>query len=62
MFDVSVTDDGKYLILDTRKDCDELNKVHYTEILGNTLTGELEFKPLIDEWLGGFSYIHNKGT
>jgi hypothetical protein len=54
MFDVSVTDDGRYLILDTRKDCDELNKVAYTEILGNTLTGELEFKPLIDEWLGGF--------
>ena len=62
MFGVEVTNDGKYLILDTRKDCDDLGLIGYTDITGNALTGKLEFTPLINEWIGGFSYLHNVGS
>ena len=62
MFSIEVTNDGKYLILDTRKDCDDLGLIGYTDITGNALTGKLEFTPIISEWIGGFSYIHNVGS
>ena len=61
MFSISVTEDGKYAILDTRKDCDDLGLVAYADISGNPLTGKIEFTPIIIEWIGGFSYIYNIG-
>ena len=62
MFSISVTHDGKYAILDTRKDCDDLGLVAYADISGNPLTGKIEFTPIINEWKGGFSYVHNIGS
>ena len=65
MFDVEVTNDGKYAVLSTRKDCDDLNKVAFADLTTEAhskLDGKLEFTPLIDEWLGGFSYLHNVGS
>jgi len=62
MFSVSVTADGKYAILDTRKDCDDLGLVAYADISGNSLDGKIEFTSIINEWIGGFSYIHNIGS
>ena len=60
MFDVEVTNDGRYAILSTRKDCDDLNKVAFADLTteaNSGLKGKVEFTPLIDEWLGGFSYV-----
>ena len=63
MFDASVTDDGKYLLLDIRKDCDDLGLLQYADLTKNAaLDKEIVFTPLISEWLGGFSYVHNLGS
>ena len=62
MFSVSVTNDGKYLINNIRKDCDDLCLTSYAEVSDKPIDGKIEFKPLISEWLGGFSYIHNIGS
>lgn len=52
-----VSNDGKYLILDTRKDTDELGLIKFADISEDPLTAKIEFKPLINKWIGGFSYI-----
>ena len=57
MFDATVTNDGKYIILSTRKDCDDLNMVSFAKLAAGPQKGKLEFTPLINEWVGGFSYI-----
>lgn len=63
MFDASVTNDGKYLLLDIRKDCDDLGLLSYADLDQNVaLDKEIVFTPLITEWLGGFSYVHNSGS
>jgi prolyl oligopeptidase len=62
MFGAYTTNDGKYLMMDTRKDCDDLGLVSYADITGCKFDSKIEFKPLISEWLGGFSYIHNIGS
>jgi len=35
IFDLSVTNDGKYALLSTFKDCDELCKVAYADLTDN---------------------------
>lgn len=62
MFSAEVSNDGKYLILDTRKDCDDLGLVSYADISGSSFDSKIEFTPVITEWIGGFSYIHNIGS
>jgi prolyl oligopeptidase len=61
MFSAEVSNDGKYLILDTRKDCDDLGLVSYADISQSNLDAQIEFIPVITEWIGGFSYLHNIG-
>ena len=36
--------------------------VGFADITGNPLNANIEFKPLINEWIGGFTYIHNVGS
>jgi len=63
MFDVTVTNDGKYLILDIRKDCDDLGLIYQADLTTNAaLDKKIEFSPVITEWIGGFNYIHNVGS
>lgn len=57
-----VTQDGKYLIMSTRKDTKHINLLSYADISQNKLDKEIEFTPLITEWIGSFSVIHNVGT
>lgn len=63
MFSTVVSNDGNYLILDTRKNTDDINLVSYAELNPeNEINGPLNFKPLISSWISGFSYIHNIGN
>ena len=64
MFDCSVTHDGKYLMLSTRKDCDDIELLSIAELAdpSSQNKGLIEFTPLIKDWFGGFSYIHNIGS
>jgi prolyl oligopeptidase len=62
MFGIDITEDGKYALLETRKDCDDLGLVAYADISGNPLTGKVEFTPIIKEWIGGFNLMYNIGS
>ena len=62
MFSMKVTNDGKYLLLKTVKDCEDLAMIGFADITDNALTSKISFTPLINEWLGGFTYIHNIGS
>ncbi len=62
MFSIGVTFDGQYALLYTNKDCDDLCMVSFIDLTDNPLNGKLEFKPLITEWLGGFTRVHNIGS
>ena len=33
----------------------------YVDISSNNLDKKLQFKPLINDWVAGFTYIHNDG-
>ena len=54
--------DGKYLMLQTSKSAADVNLRHYADLTGVSLTQPLEFKPIVGDWIGGFSFIHNIGT
>ena len=54
--------DGKYLMLQTSKSAADVNLRHYADLTGISLTQPLEFKPIVGDWIGGFSFIHNIGT
>lgn len=66
MFIASVTNDGKYLMIYTTKDTDNVQLLHIADISKGLDQGakdlNLEIKAVIPEWIGGFSYIHNKGS
>jgi prolyl oligopeptidase len=60
MFDASVTNDGNYLLLSTRKNCDDIGLLAYADLTTPevaALTGPITFTPLISEWIGGFQYV-----
>ena len=64
MYDGEVTDDGRYLILSARKDTSITNLIQLVDLQdgrNKSLDGLLEPTPLIEDWVGGFHYIHNKG-
>ena len=73
MFGAGVTNDGKYLMIMASKDTGPQNLLQIVDLEGdgvrdyltNPYDKEAECpikpKPLIDEWIGGFSYIHNYG-
>jgi prolyl oligopeptidase len=63
MFSVQVTHDGEYLLMSTRKDCDDLELLSFAKVgeCGG-FHDKVKFTPLISEWIGGFTYIHNTGS
>jgi prolyl oligopeptidase len=62
MFSAEVSNDGKYLILDTRKDCDDLGLISYADISDCKFDAKIEFTSIISQWIGGFSYLSNIGS
>lgn len=62
MFIPEVTNDGKYLIISTTKNTDDIQLVNVADIsdgLERYKEVELPFKAIVPDWIGGFSYIHN---
>lgn len=62
LFSTSMSVEGKYLMLATSKSAADIQLRHYVDLTGVTLDKKLEFKPIIADWIGGFSFIHNIGT
>ena len=73
MFGGSVTNDGRYLMISASKDTGPRNLLKLVDLEDAAVKEYLEgsgtevkdcpIKPtdLVDDWIGGFSYIHNKG-
>jgi len=62
LFSTSMSVDGKYLMISTSRSAADIQLRHYVDLSGVTLDKKLEFKPIIGDWLGGFSFVHNIGT
>ncbi|KAI9348206.1 prolyl oligopeptidase [Obelidium mucronatum] len=66
MFSVSVTDCGRYLLLNQSESCDPKNLVFYADLEkqfgGNAVLGVPKFTPIVNEWEAEYSYITNEGT
>lgn len=53
MFAADVTEDGKYLVIQSIRGTEKKNLFHYTSIDGSiTKDTKFEFTPLIKEWMG----------
>lgn len=62
-YSVSQTDDQKYLILNTRRSTEPLNLKHFVDLSSvRDFNSKFNFYPIIDEWVGSFTVIHNEGT
>ncbi|KAJ3137430.1 hypothetical protein HK100_000643 [Physocladia obscura] len=66
MFSVSVSDCGRYLILNVSENCDPKNLVYFADLEkqfgGNSVLGVPQFTPIIDKWEAEYSWIANQGT
>jgi prolyl oligopeptidase len=65
MFGAGVTNDGKYVLLYTSKDTDDLELLQIADIShgpNQKLDSLLEVSSLVSDWIGGFGYVHNLGT
>ena len=61
-YGVATTDDGRYVVISTMKNTDDISLVSVADIFGGLdpeEKNELEFKKIIPEWIGGFNLIHN---
>jgi hypothetical protein len=59
------TEDEKYLLLTASKSTDRLNLIFFADMTlpkNKALNQSIEFKPMIDEWIGGFNLITSKGS
>lgn len=60
-----MTDDSRFLILSTKKSTEEMNLKHFVDLQQTGLTSfnqKFQFYPIIDEWVGSFTIVHNEGT
>ncbi|KAJ1693682.1 hypothetical protein LUZ63_010380 [Rhynchospora breviuscula] len=70
IFSTSVTDDGKYVLLDTTEGCDPVNKLYYCDLssLPNGLEGfkgtvnSLPFIKFIDNFDASYEYVANDAS
>jgi len=65
MFDGSVTNDGKYLLICASKDCNHINLLSYCDLTAEEnkdLKGILKPIPVVTEWIGEFDYVQNHGS
>lgn len=60
-----MTDDGRFLILSTKKSTEEVNLKHFVDLqqagIGN-FNQKFQFYPIIEDWVGSFTIVHNIGT
>jgi prolyl oligopeptidase len=60
-----MTDDSRYLMLSTKRSTEEVNLKHFVDLKEAGITDynqPFKFYPLIDEWIGSFSLVHNVGS
>lgn len=65
MFDGTVTNDGKYLLIGVARDTNRINLLYYVDLTldeNKDISGVLKPTKLIDEWIGEFDYLQNHGT
>ncbi|KAJ3416866.1 hypothetical protein HDV05_008451 [Chytridiales sp. JEL 0842] len=66
MYGVSVTADGRYVVLKTSESCDPKNLVSVCDLQeqfgGNSIKGVPVFKSIVKDWLAEFDVIANIGT
>ena len=58
MFGTSVSDDGRYLIMNISNSCDPINKLYIMDLTQK----ERKFVKVVDEFKAAFSYITNEGS
>jgi prolyl oligopeptidase len=61
-FAVTTSEDDKYLMLFQMKGTDIKNLVSYADLTHpevKKLDKKIEFKPIIDQWVGAFNYVQN---
>eukprot|EP00056_Hartaetosiga_gracilis_P008666 m.124778 g.124778 ORF g.124778 m.124778 type:complete len:703 (-) comp12963_c1_seq3:909-3017(-) len=61
MSSVTITKDGKYLVLSISEGCDPVNRFYVTEC-PQVIDGKIEPKKLIDNFDAGYNYIANVGS
>lgn len=73
MFSAGVTNDGRYLTISAQRDTSPVNLLYLVDLetpevaeyLAQPFDKEkacpVKPTPLVEDWIGGFSYIHNKG-
>ena len=62
-FSTLITEDGQYLVLTTTKSAADIKLKHYADISKmDSFDKKIEFTPIIDQWLAGFSLVHTVGT
>ncbi|KAI8837460.1 prolyl oligopeptidase [Chytriomyces cf. hyalinus JEL632] len=66
MFGVSVSDCGRYLILNVSESCDPKNLVYVADLEAqfgcNSCLGVPKFSPIVSKWEAEFSWIATEGT
>ncbi|KAF8983143.1 hypothetical protein BGZ46_010808 [Entomortierella lignicola] len=60
----SISDDGKYLLMSIRKDCDPVFMLYIgdLEATGNVITQSYEWNKLVDNFTAKYKYLTNDGT
>jgi prolyl oligopeptidase len=62
-YSVYKTVDNKYLILTTKRSTEETCLKHFVDVSSiKDYSQKFEFFPIIDEWKGSFTYLHNVGS
>lgn len=63
MFSAYLSNNGEYLFLSTSKDTDDIGLLAFFEVTKDTKFDEqVKFTPILDQWIGGFYYMHNVGS
>ena len=60
MFDASVTNDGKYVLICAARDTNRINLVYYVDLTldqNKEIKGLFEPTKLVEEWIGDFGYL-----
>ncbi|RKP11067.1 prolyl endopeptidase-like protein [Thamnocephalis sphaerospora] len=63
MFGAEVTDDGRWLVVTTTRDCDPVNRVWVAPLEdGGRVPKQLEFRFVVDNFDAAYDYITNDGS
>uniref|UniRef100_F1KVU7 Prolyl endopeptidase n=1 Tax=Ascaris suum TaxID=6253 RepID=F1KVU7_ASCSU len=59
----TVSEDGRYLIVDVSRGCDPVNLLYYYDLTaaGNKITGKLDLKPLFDKFDAKYDFVDSEG-